>query len=86
MGWKNARERVPAKDDCKRTCSDSEDVNLPGNRANEASRAYEILLKRYTEGVAAHELAAYLGWLTLDGNERGIEVCQSFERIFTRLD
>ena len=81
LKWKDAIERVPNPDlgdSYDRICSDSEDIDLPESRANDAPRTHEILAKRYAERVAAHELAAYLGWMTLEGNRRSFEIYQSF--------
>ena len=81
LEWKDAIERVPNPDlgdSYDRIRSDSEDIDLPESRANDAPRAHEILAKQYAERVAAHELAAYLGWMTLEGNGRSFEIYQSF--------
>ena len=77
LEWKDAIER-DLDDSYERIRSDSEEIDLPGGSANNAPREHEILAKRYTERVAAHELAAYLSWMTLDGNGQHLRVYQSF--------
>ena len=78
LEWKDAIERPDLGDSYDRIRSDSEDIDLPDSRANDAPREHKLLAKRYAERVAAHELAAYLGWMTLEGNGRSFEIYQSF--------
>ena len=77
LAWKDSIERG-LDDSFRRTRSDSEEIDLPDGPANDAPRGHEILAKRYEERVAAHELAACLRWLTLDGNDHHLRAYQSF--------
>ena len=78
LEWKDATERDPDDDSYEKVRSNSEEVDLPDTRANEAPRQLEILSKRYEERVAVHELAAYLDWMTLERSGRSLEIYQSF--------
>ena len=65
-------------DSYQRNRSDSEQLDLPGGSANDAPREQEILANRYSDRVAAHELGAYLSWMSLDGNGHHRLAYQSF--------
>jgi hypothetical protein len=78
LEWKDATERDLDDDSYEKVRSNSEEVDLPDTRANEAPRQLEILSKRYEEQVAVHKLAAYLDWMTLERSGRSLEIYQSF--------
>jgi hypothetical protein len=75
--WRRAIEH-DSDDSYQRYRSDSEEVDLPDGSANDAPREQEVLARRYTDRVAAHELGAYLSWMSLDGNEQHRLAYQSF--------
>jgi hypothetical protein len=77
LEWRDAIER-DMDDSYQRNRSDSEELDIPGGSANDAPREQEILANRYSDRVAAHELAAYLSWMSLDGNGHHLRVYQSF--------
>ena len=78
LEWKDATERDLDDDSYEKVRSNSEEIDLPDTRANDAPRELEILSKRYEERVAVHELAAYLDWMTLEGSGRSLGIYQLF--------
>ena len=75
--WRRAFEH-DSDDSYQRYRSDSEELDLPDGSANDAPREQEVLAHRCTDRVAAHELGAYLSWMSLDGNEQHRLAYQSF--------
>ena len=78
LEWKDATERDLDDDSYEKFRSNSEEIDLPDTRANDAPREFEILPKRYEERVAVHKLAAYLDWMTLEGSGRSLGIYQLF--------